>query len=364
MTDKNPVVLISYSHDSLAHLDRVLTLSNKLRTEGIDCILDQYEESPSEGWPRWMEKNIRIADFVLLVCTQTYYNRVMGLEEEGVGLGVKWEGHLIYQHLYNAGTINNKFIPVIFSDGSNSFVPTPIQSATIYNVDNSSEYDRLYWRLRGVTKQKPELGKLRPVPEKERKTMFVGGFIDVELWNKAGWKGVVYAHDQANREPPIMAILFTNEEAARKIFEGWRKRLGEYDTYNELRISIVEGDVEDEPYGYYIHISSYIENIIKHLKEKNPNSEFDLFMLVSRIHRMNPDPTSKNLALFKERFKLFNSYVLIPGILNSENKIKLIEELRVLKRNVELRQFTDITTKNDPDSVLNKKFIKEIEDNK
>jgi SEFIR domain len=49
MTDKNPVVLISYSHDSLAHLDRVLTLSNKLRTEGIDCILDQYEESPSEG---------------------------------------------------------------------------------------------------------------------------------------------------------------------------------------------------------------------------------------------------------------------------------------------------------------------------
>lgn len=49
MTEKNPIVLISYSHDNPTHLDRVLTLSNKLRADGIDCVLDQYEESPSEG---------------------------------------------------------------------------------------------------------------------------------------------------------------------------------------------------------------------------------------------------------------------------------------------------------------------------
>lgn len=32
--------------------------ANKLRSEGIDAILDQYEEAPSEGWPRWMENSI------------------------------------------------------------------------------------------------------------------------------------------------------------------------------------------------------------------------------------------------------------------------------------------------------------------
>ena len=45
----------------------------KLRNEGIDCMLDQYETSPPEGWPRWMDKQIRDANFVLMVCAQTGY---------------------------------------------------------------------------------------------------------------------------------------------------------------------------------------------------------------------------------------------------------------------------------------------------
>jgi hypothetical protein len=49
----HPKVFISYSHDSREHIDRVRELSDRLRAEGIDCILDQYEASPPEGWPRW-----------------------------------------------------------------------------------------------------------------------------------------------------------------------------------------------------------------------------------------------------------------------------------------------------------------------
>jgi len=97
-------VFISYSHDSVDYIKKVLTLSNQLRSEGIDCVLDQYESSPPEGWPRWMDSKIRNAKYVLLVCTETYYKRVMGEEEEGTGLGVKWEGNLIYQHFYDTGS--------------------------------------------------------------------------------------------------------------------------------------------------------------------------------------------------------------------------------------------------------------------
>ena len=52
-------IFISYSHDSVEHVKYVLGLSNRLRSEGIDSILDQYETSPPEGWPRWMDKKIR-----------------------------------------------------------------------------------------------------------------------------------------------------------------------------------------------------------------------------------------------------------------------------------------------------------------
>jgi hypothetical protein len=71
MASDPPKVLISYSHDSPEHKDRVLVLSNRLRGEGIDCTIDQYLLVPPEGWPRWMEKQIRESDFVLMVCTET-----------------------------------------------------------------------------------------------------------------------------------------------------------------------------------------------------------------------------------------------------------------------------------------------------
>jgi TIR domain len=74
-TPHPPIVFISYSHDSPEHADRVLALSDHLRADGIDCILDQYEDSPPEGFPRWMDRHIRAADFVLMICTPTYHRR-------------------------------------------------------------------------------------------------------------------------------------------------------------------------------------------------------------------------------------------------------------------------------------------------
>ena len=48
-----PKVFISYSHDSSEHKEQVLELSDRLRNDGIDCNIDQYEEfSPPEAWPR------------------------------------------------------------------------------------------------------------------------------------------------------------------------------------------------------------------------------------------------------------------------------------------------------------------------
>ena len=77
---EHPKVFVSYSHDSAEHADKVLAFANKLRADGIDAVLDQYEVSPPEGWPSWMYRHIRDDDFVLMVCTETYYKRVMGEE--------------------------------------------------------------------------------------------------------------------------------------------------------------------------------------------------------------------------------------------------------------------------------------------
>ena len=54
ITDRSrPVIFLSDSHDSDAHRETVLQLSERLRKDGFDTRLDRYVNgSPEVGWPR------------------------------------------------------------------------------------------------------------------------------------------------------------------------------------------------------------------------------------------------------------------------------------------------------------------------
>ena len=176
MASEPPKVLISYSHDSSKHAERALELANRLREDGVDCMIDQYVVVPEEGWPLWMEGQIRDSNFVLMICTETYYKRVVGQEHPGKGLGVRWEGNLIYSEIYRAGTMNTKFIPVFFESGDSSHVPGPARDTKHYSVGTEEGYEELYRRLTDQPRViKPELGKLRSLPPAERKSEGTAG---------------------------------------------------------------------------------------------------------------------------------------------------------------------------------------------
>ena len=169
----SPLVFTSYSHDSPTHLERVLSLSNRLRDEGIDAVLDRYEESPIEGWPRWMVNQIERADFVLIICTAQYELRFKGHDEQGIGLGGKWEGAIITQELYEKEMQNTKFIPVILSSDGRNYIPKLLRGATHYNLSDEDGYQALYRRLTGQSATpKPQLGPIRPMPAREIKQDF------------------------------------------------------------------------------------------------------------------------------------------------------------------------------------------------
>src|SRR5215471_20741899 len=106
-------VLISYSHDSPVHEQRVLALSDRLRSHGIDAIVDQYESFPAEGWIQWMKRQIREAQFILVICTETYRRRADRQEAPGVGLGATYESQIIQQLLYDAAGTNDRIVPVL-----------------------------------------------------------------------------------------------------------------------------------------------------------------------------------------------------------------------------------------------------------
>lgn len=170
---RQPTVFISYSHDSEGHKNRVYNLSERLRADGIDCHLDQYEVAPPEGWARWTRNQIRQADLVLVVCTETYERRYEGTEAAGKGAGAKWEGGLITQELYESEGRNSKFIPVVFSARDKSHIPRELRQGTFHVVDSEKGYEGLY---RHLTEQpaavKGPLGKLRPMPALKRRQDF------------------------------------------------------------------------------------------------------------------------------------------------------------------------------------------------
>jgi hypothetical protein len=347
-------VFVSYSWDSPEHIRTVLELSNRLRSDGIDCVLDQYEVSPPEGWPRWMDRKIRDAQFVLSVCTEIYQKRVMGDEDAGKGLGVQWEGGLIYQHLYNAGAANTKFIPILLRADDQRFIPTPLQSATRYQIDTDEGYKRLYARLLGLlAAEKPPLGKSRAQKKKEVKTeltMYVTGPIEVELWNEAKWLATFFMLSPGL--PPILGLGFLNKEPARKIFEKWHLRYGRRDEFEELRVSIVEGDIKGEDPGYTVHIGVDPDNTLKRYREAGLKTTNDsLMMMVSRLNRMHPSAESKNLQNFKREFRRSKTYLLIPGTCREDgSQLSPIIELGILKNSVLFRRVEEIG-ENDLDSV-------------
>jgi tetratricopeptide (TPR) repeat protein len=168
--DMDSKVFISYSHDSPEHENRVLELSDRLRVDGIDANIDQYQSAPPEGWQLWMEKEIRDSQFVLLVCTETYLRRVMKEEEQGKGLGVIWESTIAIQHLYNAGVVNEKFIPIVFGRENTTHIPMPLQPTTYYDVSTEEGYESLYRRLTNQPyTTKPKLGVQKKLAPRERK---------------------------------------------------------------------------------------------------------------------------------------------------------------------------------------------------
>lgn len=161
-------VFISYSHDSDAHSARVLSLSESLRKDGVETILDRYVKngSPAEGWPRWMLRGLEAATHVVCVCTERYHQRFLGKEIPGQGKGVDWEGALMSQTLYDARSVSNKFIPVIFEVTDEGNIPLPLRGQTHYLLGSDAGYKALYDALLGQSVVKP--AALGPLTGHER----------------------------------------------------------------------------------------------------------------------------------------------------------------------------------------------------
>lgn len=155
---ENPKVFIPYSHDSSEHKRWVSELGTKLRHNGVDAILDQWDLGPGDDITLFIESGLKDCDRVLVICTDTYVSKA----NTGEG-GVGYERQIVTAELIrNLGT--NKFIPVIrqasWEEKSPTFLATRIYIDLRDGSQFDTEFDKLLHELHQVPIiQKPLLGK-------------------------------------------------------------------------------------------------------------------------------------------------------------------------------------------------------------
>jgi SEFIR domain len=161
-------VLVSYAHEIGidGHRHRALQLTQSLRLRGIEAVIDQFIEHEDPHWPRWMTDQIREADFVLCLASPSYKERFEGRGPADVGRGVRWEGAIATEEMYN-NMLNGhkKFISVVLESCAAADIPDVLHpiGRTFYAWPDDDE--RLYRRLTGQPAVVPvPLGSIVAMP--------------------------------------------------------------------------------------------------------------------------------------------------------------------------------------------------------
>lgn len=72
---KVPRVFISYSHDSKSHKDWVLNLSTRLRKNGVDVVLDQWDVKLGSDIAKFIEQGLSESDRIIMICMKIMWKK-------------------------------------------------------------------------------------------------------------------------------------------------------------------------------------------------------------------------------------------------------------------------------------------------
>ncbi len=154
---QNPTAFVSYSWDNEEHKSWVRDLARRLRRDGIDVKLDQWETAPGDQLTAFMERGVREHDFVAIICTRKYKER----SDSRAG-GVGYEGDIMTAEVSREQN-HRKFIPILRSGTWETAAPFWVEGK--YYIDlRGNPYDQrayhdLLLTLRGERSTAPPLGQ-------------------------------------------------------------------------------------------------------------------------------------------------------------------------------------------------------------
>ncbi len=158
-----PRVFISYSYDNDAYKEWVASLAARLIEDGINARLDRWHLGKA-SIPDFMDREVRNADRVLMLCTPTYQQKIYEMQEGRKVTGSGWESMLITTASFS-GSARGKFIPIVTKGNWKDAVPSYAQGLLGYDLSadvfDEAVYDKLLQHLHDLRPEAPVIG-VRP----------------------------------------------------------------------------------------------------------------------------------------------------------------------------------------------------------
>lgn len=136
-----PIVFISYSHDSEEHKKWVLQLATRLRSNGVDVTLDVWNTKLGSDFASFMERGLSKSHRIICVCSENYVKKA----NEGKG-GAGYEKQIITAELINDQN-TEWVIPLIVNNIGERKVPTFLGGRKYISFEDALLYESKYEEL-------------------------------------------------------------------------------------------------------------------------------------------------------------------------------------------------------------------------
>jgi hypothetical protein len=136
-----PQVFISYSHDSDEHKNWIVQLATRLRSNGVDIILDAWNTKLGSNLASFMEQGLSISQRVICVCSDNYLIKANG----GKG-GAGYEKQIMTSELV-VDQNTNWVIPLIVNNTGDKKTPTFLGVRKYISFEDPKLYEAKYEEL-------------------------------------------------------------------------------------------------------------------------------------------------------------------------------------------------------------------------
>lgn len=141
MEQTPPQVFISYSHDDDAHKNWVVQLATRLRSNGVDVILDAWNTKLGSDLASFMEQGLSNSQRVICVCSSKYVAKANG----GKG-GAGYEKQIMTSELI-VDQNTSWIIPLIVNNDSDKKTPIFLGGRKYISFEDPKLYEAKYEEL-------------------------------------------------------------------------------------------------------------------------------------------------------------------------------------------------------------------------